>query len=42
MLIPAADPAPIGLFMFGLASALSAVRFGRPLQGLLLQYHESA
>lgn len=36
-LVPAADPAPIGLFMFGLASALSAVRFGQPLQFLLLE-----
>jgi len=25
--LPAADPAPIGLFMFGLASAVSAVSF---------------
>ena len=48
MLFPAADPAPIGLFMFGLASALSAVRFGQPSQGVLeyqrsqdlLEYHE--
>ena len=42
VLFSAADPAPIGLFMFGLASALSAVRFGQSVQSLLLEYHESA